>query len=98
MPHEHQAINVSDNPAMRQLVEDVFRTRQAKVLHLDSGEAVFVTPARSPRRAKARGTNVDELQQVLADTHGTWKGLVDPEEFKRQRQELQFDDRQPRSL
>lgn len=98
MPQEQHAINVSDNPAMRQLVEDVFRTRQSKLLRVDSGEAVFVTPARSSRRAKTTVTTREELQQVLAQTRGAWKDLIDPEEFKRQRRELQFDDREPRSL
>ena len=35
---------------------------------------------------------------MLAETHGSWRSLVDPVEFKRQRRVLPLDDHEPRSL
>jgi hypothetical protein len=47
---EQQATNVSNIPALRDLVQEVSRTRRLKALCVDSGEVVFVTPANPVRR------------------------------------------------
>jgi hypothetical protein len=60
MAQEQQAINVSDNPALRELVEEVARTRRSKVLRVDESQAeAVIMPAKSHRRI-ARRTSADD--------------------------------------
>jgi len=63
MAHEQQAIDVSNIPAMKELVDEVFRTRQARVLRDDeTGAEVVVKPATPKRSRVPRGkpTSVDD--------------------------------------
>lgn len=56
MAQERQhPINVSDNPIMRELVEDVFRTRQSRVLRVDDTGAEVEVKPRGAKRTRAAG-------------------------------------------
>jgi hypothetical protein len=96
MVHEAAPIDASTMPDVSRLVREVARTGQARVIQAD-GDAAVLSPARR-RRKTAKAMTREEFQAGLHATYGAWKGLIDPEEFKRQRQELQEDEREPLML
>jgi len=63
----------------------------------NGAEIAVLSPARRRRRSRKPADRA-ELEQALAETFGAWSGLVDPDEFKRQRRELQVHDRVPFTL
>ena len=97
MARDATPIDISTNPELARVAHEALRTGKRHPLVENGTVIAVVTPARA-RRAKGKVTSREELKQVLAETHGAWRGLLDPDEFKRQRRELQFDDREPRSL
>lgn len=96
MAQEQQAINVSNNPALRQLVEEVARTRQPKVLRVDESQAEVVLLPAKPRSRRAALTPA-KREEILRATFGAWKGLIDADQLKRELNELQRDESSPHS-
>ncbi len=96
MVREAAPIDASSMPDVSRLVQEVARTGQSQLLRVDGEEAVL-SPARR-RRKTAKAMTREEFQAGLHATYGAWKGLIDPEEFKRQRRALQVDDKPARSL
>lgn len=97
MIKEAAPIDISTNPELAHIAHEAARTGRRQPL-VENGAVIAVVAPVLTRRPRDKVTSREELQQVLAQTHGSWRGLIDPEEFKRQRRELQFDDREPRSL
>jgi hypothetical protein len=97
MAQEQQAINVSHIPALRELVEEVARTRQPKRLRVDESHAEVVLTPVKPRGGRTDLTPA-EREELLRTTFGSWKGLVDPDRLKQELSELQRDETSPRSL
>ncbi len=97
MVREATLIDLSTNAELARIVHEAVRTGRRQSL-VENGAVIAVLYPTRIRRARGKVTSSEELQQVLAETRGSWRGLIDPEEFKRQRRELQFDDREPRSL
>ena len=95
MVHEAAPIDASTMPDVSRLVQEVARTGQTRVLRVDGQEAVLC-PTRRPRTTRA--ASQEAFEAAMNATFGGWKGLIDPEEFKRQRRELQVDERAPRTL
>lgn len=95
MVREAAPIDVSEITDLSSLVHEVARTGQAKLVHAH-GDVVRISPARR-RRARKDATQ-EEFRAAMYETFGSLKGLIDPEQFKRERRELQVDDRDPRSL
>lgn len=85
-------------PELARLAREVARTGRARVLRENGVDIAVIAPAtpedRSDRIAWKKPTP-EQIEAALASAGG-WKGLVDPEEFKRQRRELQVDDRPQR--
>jgi hypothetical protein len=84
-------------PDVSRLVHEVNRTGRSRVLRVNGDEATL-SPARRRQRKPKKELSQEEFRAALHATFGAWKGLIDPEEFKRQRRELQIDDREPRAL
>lgn len=97
MAREAIATDISSMPDVSRLARDVANTGIPRVLSENGRVLARLTRVRSRGRAGKVRTR-EELQQVLADTRGSWRGLIDIDEFKRQRRELQHDDREPRNL
>jgi hypothetical protein len=95
MVREAVTIDVTNMPELSALVRDVARTGRPRLLQAD-GAAAVLSPARRSRSARA--TTQEEFESALNATFGAWKDLIDPDEFKRQRRELQEHDREPRFL
>jgi hypothetical protein len=95
MAREARPIDASGMPDVSRLVREVVRTGRARVLRVDGDEATL-TPTRR-RRKPVNAMSPEEFRAGLHATFGSLKDLIDPDEFKRQRQE-QVDEREPRSL
>jgi hypothetical protein len=97
MPREAMYNDVTAVQDFPRLAREIARTGKAQVFR-DNGEAlVVVSPARPVKRHAAKTPTAKAIEAALAAA-GSWKGLVDPEEFKRQRQQLQIDDKPVRNL
>ena len=89
MPGElHQAAEAAVRSGRRQHVQF-----QGTTLTID-------TPARHmvKRRRTAAALSPAEREEILRATSGGWKGLVDPEQLRRELNELQRDDSTPPAL
>ncbi len=95
MANEARPIDASQMPDVSRLVREVARTGQPRVLHVDGDEA-RLSPTR--RRKSAKAMSPAQFQAGLHATFGAWSGLVDADELKRELNELQQDDREPRTL
>ncbi len=96
MTREAILTDISAMPEVSRLAREVADTGATRVLFENGRILARLAPARSRRTGKV--TNREEMLQVFAETHGAWKGLVDPDQFKRDREALQVDDREPRTL
>ena len=94
MTSEAHPLDASNMPDVSRLVREVNRTGRPQLLEVD-GETARLSPARRRRRDSE---TQDIFEAGLNATFGAWKDLVDPEQLKRQRRELDVDDRDPRSL
>ncbi len=95
MAQEARPIDASSMPEVSRLVREVARTGQPRRILADGAEAVL-SPARGKRRA-AKQPKSEAVEAALA-LAGAWKGRIDPEKFRRDRQELQIDDKPVRAL
>lgn len=63
MAQEQQTVDIADIPAVRELAEEVARTRRPKVLRVADEDVAIVMPVASPRRrspSKARPVTHDD--------------------------------------
>ena len=86
MAQEARPLAVSTMPDVSRLVQDVNRTGRPRLLQV-SGELARLSPARPRVRAQGTQPTPEAIAAALAAA-GSWKGLIDPDEFKRQRREL----------
>ncbi len=97
MPHEAMHNDVTAINDFPRLAREIARTGKAQVFR-DKGVAlVVVSPAHPVKRSPTRAPTPKAIEAALAAA-GSWKGLVNSEEFKRQRQQLQIDDKPVRTL
>jgi hypothetical protein len=94
MAQEARPIDASSMPDVSRLVHEVNQTGRPRLIQAGADTA-RLSPAR-PRRA-ASLTPV-QREEILRATFGGWKGLIDPDQLKRELNELQQDDSLPRSL
>ena len=99
MAAELTPIDIRQAPELAALVEEVHTTRKPRRIVRDDEDVAVLMPAPTAtrRRLKDWRPSAAALEAALA-TFGTLKDNIDPEEFKRQRRELQIDDKPPRSL
>jgi hypothetical protein len=97
MTQEALETDVSSMPDVSHLAREVADTGTPRVLSENGHPLARLTPVRH-RRNTAKVTTSEEMLKVLEETYGAWIGLVDPDEFKRERAALQIDEREPRTL
>lgn len=97
MQQDAHPTDISAMPDVIRLAREVARTGTERLL-AENGTVVarIVPPRRRWRTAKV--TTREALLQVLTETHGAWTGLIDPDEFMRERDRLQAHERDPRTL
>lgn len=89
-------IDASSMPDVSRLVREVARSGRPRLLQAD-GDVVRISPTRRRGRTAHEPTQ-EAFEVAMHATFGSLKGLIDPEAFKRQRRELQLDNRQPHAL
>ncbi|MHB8573941.1 MAG: hypothetical protein ACYDCQ_01290 [Dehalococcoidia bacterium] len=87
MTNEAIPVDISTNPELARIAHETVRTGRRHSLVENGTVIAVVAPARRRRKA-ARATTQEEFEAALKATFGAWQGLIDPEEFKRQRREL----------
>lgn len=91
MAAERHVIDVSNNPALRKLVEETARTLQPKVLRVDASQAeVVLMPAKL--RSRRPTLTPAKREDLLRATFGAWKSLIEPNQLKQELSELQRDE------
>lgn len=83
MTHEHETIDISNNPELLRLVEEMKRHNRSTILSNGTQKVAVVVPMddKTPRkRTKKAKTQAD--YDAFAAAAGSWKGLIEAEEFK----------------
>ncbi len=96
MVREVQPVTVHSMPDVSRLVHEVNETGRAQLIKVGS-EVARLAPVRAHNRRTGQRPSSEQIRAALAAA-GSWKGVVDPEEFKRQRRTLQEDDKPIRPL
>ena len=98
MTRELAPIDVSTMPDVARLAQEVARTGRPRVLTQGGTDLAVLSPARpNRRRLKGKTVTQEDIDAALS-VAGAWKDWLDPEEFKRERRELQVHDRPDRQL
>lgn len=83
MAVERETIDISNNPDLLRLVEEMRRRNAPTVLTRGAEDMAVVTPVAdgaTKRRTKREKTQED--RDAFIQAAGSWKGLVDAEELK----------------
>lgn len=96
MAQELQPIAVRTLPDMTRLAREVNETGRARLVQLGS-DVVRIAPAHARRQAVQARPSPAEIQESLAAA-GSWKGLVDAEQLKRDLDEARSSDSRPRAI
>lgn len=99
MTTELRPIDIREIPELARLVDEVRTTRKPRRIVRDGEDVALLTPApvSSRRRLRDWRPRPEDLAAAIA-LAGAWRDQLDPETFKRQRRELQIDDKPPRNL
>lgn len=88
--------DVTDNPELTRLAEEVKATMQPRYLEKDGKRLAKVTPVAARKRVRRAPTETD--RQAFLSSAGAWVGLVDGEQLKRDLAESQKLTRPPVEL
>lgn len=91
MARELQPVAAHTMTDVTRLVHEVNETGRPRLIQVGD-ELARLAPVRSRSRVVGRRPSPEQGSEALRAA-GSWKGLVDAEEFKRQRRELQEDDK-----
>ena len=97
MATELTPIDVRQVPELAHLVDEVRATRKPRRITRDNEDVAVLVPVAPTTRRRPRRPTAADLAAFHAAA-GSWKDHLDPDTFKRERQELQVDDKPPRSL
>jgi hypothetical protein len=82
MPHERETIDISHNPDLRRLAEEVRHSNAPRVLRADDKDIAVVMPIADLPKRKRKRARSDADYQAFLDSAGSW-GDVDTDEFLR---------------
>ena len=84
MTHEAAGVDITTMPELVRLAHQVLRTRTPMPLE-EGGEVVaFLVPPRPRRRRPHVAPPTPAQRKALLSSIGSWKGLLDAEQFKRE--------------
>jgi hypothetical protein len=83
MSTAHKAIDISDNPELLRLVEEMNAAEEPLLLRRGDTELALLTPVKRPRARKRTREHTDADRAAFRAAAGGWKGLVDTEAFIR---------------
>lgn len=87
MEEELVPVEISTIPDLARIVAEVREADAPLRLQHNGQDVALLRPIRA-RRPKPKSVSDEAWEAALAQ-FGVWKGRVDPEEFKRQRRQLQ---------
>jgi hypothetical protein len=82
MTREAVRVDVATCPDLLTLAEEVARTRTPRVIARGDEDLAVLSPAKPKRRLKGKQITEEDIAASLAAA-GSWKGLVDTEQLKR---------------
>lgn len=82
-------------PDLVRLAREVAETGTPRMLREHGADLAILAPAPARRRPRKQPITQADIEAALA-VAGAWKDWMDPEEFKRERRELQVHDRPDR--
>ena len=90
-------IDIEDIDDFRALVEDIQSSGTARLLVAGDQKLVVMAPASSdePGDGSTRDEAADDDLTEFMSAAGSWKGLIDPDEFKRNMREGRSSNRPP---
>ena len=83
MAEDHQTMDISNNPDLLRLVEEVRRSNSPLILRQDDREIAVILPIANGRRRRGKRVKTQEDYEAFLAAAGSWKGLVDTEKLKR---------------
>lgn len=98
MANDRSPVVITTLPEATRLAREVNETGKARLVQFDGAVVRLAPDSPARRRTPVEAMTPEEFRAGLHATFGSLKDLVDPDEFKRQRRELQVDDRELRSL
>ena len=81
MASEQKAIDITDNPAVIRLVDEVQAGEEPRVLRRGDDEVAIIVPLRTIPATESRTTA--EQDAIFFSSFGAWRGLVDAETLTR---------------
>lgn len=96
MAHEARPITVHALPEAARLAREVNETGKARLVQF-GGDVVRLTPTRRRPARTGKQPTPAAIEAALA-VAGAWEGWLDAEKFKRDRRELQEDNKPVRPL
>jgi len=96
MSKELLSIDITKTPELLRLAEEVHSTGMPRVLRRDDEDLAVIVPIRPQRRIKRPPTQAD-LDAFRASA-GSWRDLIDVEEFKERIAESRGSSRSPVDL
>ncbi len=77
---ELETVDISTYPELQQLVEDMRRTDEPRLLRLGDEDVAILSPIKKRGRRKRERTQED--REAFLASAGSWEGLVDTEKLK----------------
>jgi len=69
---------------LRRIAADVQQEKRPRLVSIAGGGNITLAPAHKKRRRPTPDEKAETDEEAFLSAAGSWKGLVDPEEFKRQ--------------
>src|SRR4051794_3425100 len=82
MAQERESIDISHNPEMLRLAEEVRRSKTPRVLRADDRDVAVVMPVADVPKKRGKRAKTDADYQAFLDSAGSWAD-VDVDAFKR---------------
>lgn len=81
MAHEREPLDISHNPDLLRLAEEVRRSNTPRVLRAENRDLAVVVPVAEPLKRTSKRVKTDADYQAFLDSAGSW-GDVDTDAFK----------------
>ena len=91
MAHEMKPYDISNTPELLRLAEEVRAARQPRVLKRNDEDVAVLMPM--PRKPRRGGRDPKSALAALRASAGSWRGLIDAEQLKKEIKEARGSDR-----
>lgn len=80
---ERETLDISQNPALIQLVDEIRARNTPRVLQRDNEDVAIVLPIANGTKRRTKRVKTEADYQAFLASAGGWKDLVDTEQLKR---------------